>query len=1042
MPAEFEELRITVKVADEASGQLGALKQGLDKLGGLDVTRKFEGIHKQVSGIEQEIKKLMLNFATGGPSLTALANFAKGIGPIGLAAVAVYETLKVTIGFLKGQAQDLLNMEAMARRAGESTAQHIRTMEEWERAGVPIEKAGQQWERFVDTWNHLRRMDEQGRATWQELLTGLRGDDARRAEQRIREIIAMPNAQEAANALKKFFDDVGRHYARQADIDERRKGPEEQRRLLRIWGLPDLDRVRQAFTIVDEQEAADMDRMVQAAREFNEVSVEIEQNWNRILQAMGTRIMEGPLGPLLRLIEKATAAEAKRLEESKAPGWWELLGMLPGNMLLKGLGQAIGVDIWGGLGGIFTGQTKAPGAELKPGAPGNMAVPLMSTGMQDVTRELEKQRDYTGELTDQFRRLNALLSGEDLETRDLAKQLGLPDVKGNPAFHNQPQGGAVGESNPMQLPASEPQPGGGAPAEARATPTEAKEPLLRPYREGDVSRGTYTSKGVTKQYPILSAAATPLQPQFPGEQVYTGVSKGKGVASWYGFDPAFYAKDDPSDPKGSNALRVPERYQGISLSTGKSGELGSSGQSLGQQHLVFDPNTQLTYVKQQTDYGPGIRTQKMVDASAAMAARIEQKSGKIGYTRKEWEAMQEKVEKGEVAPWEVQPAGFGTYGRPGFEGKDITAPMVKGVDPTTETQNIYELDTRKLLNPSLDYRPDYAGGSGRAAVPKGLEGAPRTVGEQAFGGAGAFDVGGSEWKSRLTSPEEGLETGKRIPKSEILLAAKKSEYDPTQPLALMGTDQQQRKQLGESGNVPLPRARPQTPQQGSELDALTTLGAKKAEGKVYAYDAPNLPDSPTVRKAIAEDPLGFSYPKLGEVYYRPGSGEEITTIAHEYGHVGREAVRQEALKPGGNIFERYKAYVDPKFEGIEPKQQEERLQRHLDFDEAQRLRQAGAITPQEYDKTLKETAASFRTSGTGAGTEREELEASRHIAAQENLARKILDKGLARENEPEPKGNLDVRVNAPNGTKVKADGDGMFKGNVSLDRRMELPTLQ
>src|SRR5215831_7530052 len=110
--AEFEDLRIRVRVDDEASNQIGALKQGLDKLGGVDVTRKFEGLQKSLSGVEQELKKLMLNFATGGPSISALANFAKGIGPIGLAAVAVYETLKVTVNALKRQAENLLNMEA------------------------------------------------------------------------------------------------------------------------------------------------------------------------------------------------------------------------------------------------------------------------------------------------------------------------------------------------------------------------------------------------------------------------------------------------------------------------------------------------------------------------------------------------------------------------------------------------------------------------------------------------------------------------------------------------------------------------------------------------------------------------------------------------------------------------------------------------------------------------------------------------------------------------------------------------------------------
>src|SRR5215467_4839217 len=153
--AEFEELRITVKLVDEASGQLGALKRGMSELGGVDFTRKLEGIHKQVSGVEHELKKLMLNFATGGPSITALANFAKGIGPIGIAAAIVYETLKNTIGLIRRQSEDLLNMAAMARRVGENTAQYMRTMEIWQRAGVPIERAGEQWERFVDAWNHM-----------------------------------------------------------------------------------------------------------------------------------------------------------------------------------------------------------------------------------------------------------------------------------------------------------------------------------------------------------------------------------------------------------------------------------------------------------------------------------------------------------------------------------------------------------------------------------------------------------------------------------------------------------------------------------------------------------------------------------------------------------------------------------------------------------------------------------------------------------------------------------------------------------------------
>jgi hypothetical protein len=461
---------------------------------------------------------------------------------------------------------------------------------------------------------------------------------------------------------------------------------------------------------------------------------------------------------------------------------------------------------------------KKSGVNLKPverPMPGATAPQrLMSTGGAReetagmVSDEVRKEVSSTAELLRQFRRLNALLSGEEQPIPDLseqgglASQLGVQNIKSNLAFHNAPMGGAQGESNPIQLPTDAAQPGGGAQAEAR-------QPLLRPYQPGDPSRGTYVSKGVTKQYPILSAAATPLAPQFPGEATYSGVSRGRGVASWFGMDPRFQTQVDPSDPFGSNALRVPERFQGISLSTGKSGELGTSGQTLGQQHYVYDPNTGLTYVKQQTDVGPGVRTQKLVDVSAAMAARIETASGATGYTKKTFEEMQGKVERGEIAPWEVSPTGFGTYGRPGFEGKDITAPMQKNVDPTTTTQNIYELDTKRLLNPSLGYRPNYAGGTGPIAVPKGLEGAPATAGAGTTfgGGAGAFDVSGSEWMPPSTYPEEGLQKGLRIPKSEILMASTEPAPPADRPVGFMSTPALDRRtldrELGDESNVEL-----------------------------------------------------------------------------------------------------------------------------------------------------------------------------------------------------------------------------------------------
>ena len=93
----------------------------------------------------------------------------------------------------------------------------------------------------------------------------------------------------------------------------------------------------------------------------------------------------------------------------------------------------------------------------------------------------------------------------------------------------------------------------------------AVEPLLRPWRPGDPIRGIY---GGGKKFPILSEAATPLptQPGYP-RNVMSGVSQGRGVASWYsrGTDPQGKFWGDPAaiDKPGSAALdKIPDPYTG------------------------------------------------------------------------------------------------------------------------------------------------------------------------------------------------------------------------------------------------------------------------------------------------------------------------------------------------------------------------------------------------------------------------------------------------------------------------------------------------
>ena len=102
----------------------------------------------------------------------------------------------------------------------------------------------------------------------------------------------------------------------------------------------------------------------------------------------------------------------------------------------------------------------------------------------------------------------------------------------------------------------------------------------------------------------------------------------------------------PTIPADSAALdRLPDALQGISL---------SSPETLGQFHYLTDPNTDLTHVVQQTDAGPGVRTQALVDISTNKALQM-------GYDQKSFEAQQDKK------LWEVRPTGFDTM-RPTSKG--------------------------------------------------------------------------------------------------------------------------------------------------------------------------------------------------------------------------------------------------------------------------------------------------------------------------------------------------------------------------------------
>lgn len=110
---------------------------------------------------------------------------------------------------------------------------------------------------------------------------------------------------------------------------------------------------------------------------------------------------------------------------------------------------------------------------------------------------------------------------------------------------------------------------------------------------------------------------TPLPPPIAKGSVLSGVASGIGMGSWYANFAGLSKWVDPADTPYSNALRVGEARQGKSL---------GSRETLGGWPRVTTPTGE-QYKAQQTEVGPGTRTKKLLDISAAGAEAM-------GYTPK------------------------------------------------------------------------------------------------------------------------------------------------------------------------------------------------------------------------------------------------------------------------------------------------------------------------------------------------------------------------------------------------------------------------
>jgi hypothetical protein len=647
--AEFKDLVIRVKVEEEDSRdqkeKLEQLKKAFEDMGGGSKQKEdFEKIFRHTGNIEKQIKELTEGLASGSP-LKAIVNFAATFGSIGLAAKLAYETVAGVFRATTDVAKGLVDLAFQAKRLGIHPAQLEKEIEQGRLAGITREA-------MVGIATHLRdRLAEfqADPAKKLELMEGLSFKQMRMMDDLIQRMLAAPQPQqldivlEGQRRILKEFENAPTVGAARAD------------EWIKWWtGGIDLQKMKEDFKIVTEEDKAAMDKMIEASEAWTKMSGEMANNMERIVKAVTTNLINDPVfGAIIKAVN-AWLEHAREQAENPKPEAPSVFEPDPNRTWRDWLNP-----FWNPL-------TPGYNAARPPAKPQG----LMSTGFEDVNKEMEKQKDYTGELTEQFRRFNALISGEELTSADLASQLGIkslpPDVQGNPAFHNQPMGGTAGESNPMTLPPGSPQPGGGAAAEA----------------VGPTGRGwdIETQRKVRRAWPGTTDVVT-------------------GSGSWYGTYGAF--KDIGQDKPGSASLGqmwgmkyFPEERQGIAL---------RSAATLGRMFRVTWPDGSQT-IEQHTDIGPAKSTGRAIDISAAAATRA-------GKTQAQMEALQSGKFTAEAIPTFGQEAQMqraaaaASVGRPGGEGMalmgDVETTPTSALRPSVRS---YQAAQRALQQPQQAQR--------------------------------------------------------------------------------------------------------------------------------------------------------------------------------------------------------------------------------------------------------------------------------------------------------------------------------------------------
>jgi hypothetical protein len=484
--AEFEELKIGVALSDNAAEKIKQFNNEIARFSADNkVARQFRDSADMASRFGRELRGI----ADGIGLISKLPIFGiTGAGGIAGVATAIIKTNQALGEF----SRDMIRLRDVSRAAGLLPDQFKNITGQLKRMGYTGEEAEREVVGFFRTLDEAGRV---GTAEFQRIWSESFNPETTLAHvRRMRDMVArgeggraLAHAAEEARAIMQREVAAGR-------------GMMEGRRQAEGW-LRSIGLSMRALGITD---VADFigdpnkwQRRIEAAERFNVEYAKISE----ITADIGAEI-QTVLLPAFRDLNEALSKNVfgKLITTSDVQEFRKLIALLEGDWTTFASLLPVGSRLRNAIMGsdAYT-STEVQGPPSPWGDPLFDPNKVTENERRETVEELARRRDerrkqfeenrrraYEGgqqrnenqttkednetssELTKELQRINSILLNADAAALATKFKTGKPP--GGPAFHNAPQGGAEGESNPMKLPPEVKQPGGGAAAEARIGP--------------------------------------------------------------------------------------------------------------------------------------------------------------------------------------------------------------------------------------------------------------------------------------------------------------------------------------------------------------------------------------------------------------------------------------------------------------------------------------------------------------------------------------------------------------------------------------------